>query len=191
MPKENCWLPPLNPFPCESFNVDSYRKYEASLYKVYRQQFWETFPLYEEKRVQVRRSPIIDGYEESFIHFTCKNYENVENREPDFRRCERLHWIRLVIENYMCKKNCSEVCSGIKIWEEPYKSNVRVHFLFEDERYLVVLEKRESYNLLITAYYLDYDNTLRKQLKRYETYKKAEDAPGCGTSPETPSTTGR
>ena len=41
----------------------------------------------------------------------------------------------------------------------------RVHFLFEEERYLVILEKRKTYNLLITAYYLEYDNALEKQLK--------------------------
>lgn len=191
MSREHCWLPPIKPFPHESFNVDSYREYESSLYKEYRRQFWETHPMFEGKRVQVRRSPIIDGYEESFVHFTCKNYDGAENREPDFRRCERLHWIRPVIEHYLCKQTCDENCEGIKTWEEPYKNTVRVNFLFEEERYLVVLEKRESYCLLITAYYLDYENTLRKHLKKYEAYKKAEDAPGCETSPETPSTTGR
>ncbi len=48
----------------------------------------------------------------------------------------------------------------------------RVHFLFEEERYLVILEKRKTYNLLITAYYLEYDNALEKQLKHYNQFKK-------------------
>ncbi|MBR0545191.1 MAG: hypothetical protein IIW99_03100 [Treponema sp.] len=65
----------------------------------------------------------------------------------------------------------SLICEGIKIWEEPWKMYKRVHFLFEEERYLVIIEKRDKFNLLITAYYLEYDNALEKQLKRYEQYK--------------------
>lgn len=103
-----------------------------------------------------------------------------------------MHWIRKVIENYLCKKICSASdCDGIKVWEEPYKCYSRVHFLFEEDRYLVIIEKRETYNLLITAYYLEYDNALEKQLKHYREFKKAKDAPQIRTSSETPSTTGR
>lgn len=188
MEQNNCWLPPLNPY---DFDVD-YKQYEASLYKKYRDDFINTHPLFDGKIVKVRFLPIIDGYEESFIHFTCKNYANVENREPDFKRCERLHWIRKVIENYLCKNLCSNSeCDGIKIWEEPWKMYSRVHFLFEEERYLVIIEKRADYNLLITAYYLEYDNALEKQLKHYKQFKKAKDASQTETSSETPSTTSR
>jgi len=68
----------------------------------------------------------------------------------------------------------------------------KVDFLifFEDERYLVILEERANYMLLITAYYLEYDNALEKQKKHYDQYK-AEGAPHNGTPSETPSTTGR
>lgn len=191
MTRNNCWLPELNEFPQTSFTVASYKEYEASLYCIYRKDFWSNDLFFQGLKVQVRKSPKIDDYEESFVHFTCKNYENAQNREPDFRRCERLHWIRKFIENYQCKSRCVEECGGIKYWEEPYKSTTRFHFLFEEERFLVVLEKREHYCLLITAFYLEYDHSLQKQLKHYSMYKKAEDAPFSGTSPETPSTTSR
>lgn len=188
MEQNSCWLPPLNPY---DFGQE-YKIYEAFLYRKYREDFIDTHPFFEGKIVKVRFQPIIDGYQESFIHFTCKNYENVENREPDFRRCERLHWIRKVIENYLCKSSCKNSdCDGIKIWEEPWKMYSRVHFLFEEERYLVIIEKRTDYNLLITAYYLEYDNALEKQLKRYNQFKKAKDASVTETSSETPSTTSR
>jgi hypothetical protein len=188
MDRNNCWLPPLNPYDFEQ----DYKIYEASLYKKYCKDFIDTNPTFESKIVKVRFHPKVDGYEESFIHFTCKNYENVKNREPDFKRCERLHWIRKVIENYLCKEKCSvSDCDGIKVWEEPYKNYITVHFLFEEERYFVIIERREYYNLLITAYYLEYDNALEKQLKHYNQFKKAEDASATETSPETPSTTSR
>lgn len=67
----------------------------------------------------------------------------------------------------------------------------RVHFLFEKERYLVIIEKRADYNLLITACYLEYDNALEMQLKHYKQFKKAKDDSETETSSETPSTTSR
>lgn len=169
MDKNNCWLPPLNPYDFET----NYSLYEAELYKKYRKDFIDSQPTFESKIVKVRFHPKVGEYEESFIHFTCKNYDNIEQREPDFKRCERLHWIRKLIENYLCKENCSNPkCDGIKIWEEPYKMYSRIHLLFEEERFLVILEKRKTYNLLITGYYLEYDNALEKQLKHYNQFKK-------------------
>ena len=61
----------------------------------------------------------------------------------------------------------------------------------KEERYLVIIEKWADYNLLITAYYLEYDNALEKQLKHYNQFKKAKDASVTGTSLETPYTTSR
>lgn len=61
----------------------------------------------------------------------------------------------------------------------------------KEESYLVIIEKRADYNLLITAYYLEYDNDLEKQLKHYKQLKKTKDASQTGTSSETPSTTSR
>lgn len=60
-----------------------------------------------------------------------------------------------------------------------------------EERYLVIIEKRADYNLLITVYYLEYDNALEKQLKHYKQFKKEKDASETETSSETPSTTSR
>lgn len=189
MNRDKCWLPPINPI--HSIDKETYSAYEAALYEKYRKDFWESSPDFKGKVVKVRRMPIIDGYEESFVHFTCKSYENIQEREPDLRRCERLHWIRPVIENYLCKNSCREDCDGIKFWEEPFNNKMRIHLLFEAERYIVILEKRENYYLLITAYYLEYDHSLKKQLKHYSMYKKTGNAPCNEASPETPSTTGR
>ena len=33
---------------------------------------------------------------------------------------------------------------------------------------MVVIEKRETYYLLITEYYIEYDNMLNKKLREYE-----------------------
>lgn len=61
----------------------------------------------------------------------------------------------------------------------------------KEVHYLVIIEKRADYNLLITAYYLEYDNALEKQLKHYNQFKKSKDDSKTGTFLETPSATSR
>ena len=82
-----------------------------------------------------------------------------------------MRWVRAFIENYNCDPSKCTGCDGIKIWEKPYKNNQRIHLLFEEERYIVVLERRENYVLLITAFYIEQDHTLEKKVKEYHQYK--------------------
>ena len=118
----------------------------------------------------------MDGkYEHTFTHLTHKdefhNSTNPNDRIPDPRRAERIAWNRAIIDNYTCKETC-ENCEKILYFEEMYKNNVRVYLLFKDVKFLVILEKRENYNLLITGYYIEYEHAMRKYIKKYEQYKK-------------------
>ena len=47
----------------------------------------------------------------------------------------------------------------------------RLHFFNPQDRYMIVLEKRKTYYLLITAYYIEYDNTLNKKIREYKDNK--------------------
>ena len=163
-----CWVPELEYF--DAYN-NNWTAYEAALYSIFKHDFIDSHPTYKEKRVSVKHYPIEYGKEEAFFHVTCKNYVGERDRVPDFRRCERIRWIRAFIENYECDSTRCEECEGIKVWSEPYKCKNRIHLLLEEKRYMVVLEKRNSYYLLITAFYLDYDHALRKQLEHYEQYR--------------------
>ena len=165
---KNCWLPSLEYF--SDYNND-WSSYESALYDIFKTDFIDSHPSYKNLRVNVKRYPIEYNKEEAFFHTTCKDYSNNGDRVPDFRRCERVRWIRAFIENYDCDVSKCEACDGVKVWNEPYKSKTRVHLLLEEERYIVVLEKRENYYLLITAFYLDYDHALKKQLQHYRQYQ--------------------
>ena len=167
--RENCWLPKLEYF--EDYGND-WDLYESVLYKIFRDDFIDDYPLYDNLQVRVKYYPKEYNKESAFFHLTCKNYEGTEDRNPDLRRCERLRWIRAFIENSDCSDYKCDECEGVRVWSEPYKSRERVHLLLEEERYLVILEKRSGYYLLITAFYLNYDNSLKKQLKHYEQYGK-------------------
>lgn len=49
---------------------------------------------------------------------------------------------------------------------------MRVHILLEEEKYIVVVEPRATYCLLITAFYFEHDHALEKKLKHYEEFRE-------------------
>lgn len=169
MISEACWIPKQELF--DDYDND-WKRYEAALYDIFKCDFIDSHPSFEGKQVNIRKHPMEYDKEEAFFHVTCQDYLKDGERVPDFRRCERIRWVKAFIENYNCDSSkCSE-CDGIRVWSEPYKSNSRVHILLEEERYMVVVERRDSYCLLVTAFYFDKDHTLEKKLKHYEKYKE-------------------
>ena len=172
--KNNCWLPRLEEFDDYDGN---WGKYETVLYKIFKSDFIDTKPKFEGKAVNIRKHPMFADKEEAFIHITHQDYNKDGERLPDFRRCERIRWIRGFIENYNCDSSKCEECDGVKIWEEsaPKGSCKRIHILLKEERFVVVLERRECYFLLITAFYFEHDHALNKKVKQYENYRKQKD----------------
>lgn len=167
---DKCWLPEL-----ELYNdFDDWQKYQDILYDIFKNDFILSHPQFEGKNVNIRKHPIEYGKEEAFFHVTCQDYCKEGERNPDMRRCERIRWVRAFIENYnSCESiQCEETCDGIKKWTRLYKNRERIHILLEEERYMVVIELRESYCLLITAFYIEHDHTLDKKLEEYEKYRE-------------------
>ena len=166
MINEKCWIPKLEPYD----GYDTWKDYEDLLYSIFKHDFIDSHPDFEGKRVAIRREPIEYGKEEAFFHVTCQDYSKEGDRVPDLRRCERIRWVRAFIENYNCDPSACPECEGVKVWSEPYKNNSRVHILLEEERYIVVIERRNTYCLLVTAFYFDQDHALKKKLKHYDIY---------------------
>ncbi|MED5101052.1 hypothetical protein NST77_23295 [Niallia sp. FSL W8-0177] len=163
---------PLLPPTIDFNNYGVWDVYESYLYEIFVHDFIESQPYLFGKPVRFRKHPVVIDKEQAFFHITSvstsKNVADPNDRIPDFRRCERIHWVKIILENYNCQKGC---CSFIKYWAEPYKMYKRWHFLFEEVRFLVIVEEREDYMLLISSYYIEYDNQLRKKLKKYQQYK--------------------
>lgn len=76
-----------------------------------------------------------------------------DERTPDLRRCERIPWIRAIIEN---AHNPS-----VQIWSNANRGDRRTSIWF-DEEYLIVLGHRKGYWQLITAFPTNRDHTVRK-----------------------------
>lgn len=140
------------------YNGD-YFQYETYLYNIFINKIKNKMN-YKEKPIFTRKHPMFRGKEEAFYHLTCKQING--ERLLDTRRAERLHWIPETINN--SHTTCPVEC--IKY----YKKNDRIHLLNELDRYLIVLEERDDYILLITSFYIDHEHTLRKKIKDYNRY---------------------
>lgn len=169
---EECkWLPDI----IECTNFAKWNEYLDMIYEIFKKDFIDSKPLFEGKYVNFRKAPMDGKYEHTFIHLTHKDEyhksANPNDRLPDTKRAERIGWNRAIIENFKCEETCEE-CEKILYFEEYYKNNIRGYLLFKNARFLVIIEKREKYNLLITGYYIEYDNAMQKYVNKYERYIK-------------------
>ncbi len=170
-----CWIPET--FPC--CDLSRWASYDNELYGIFKTDWLDSCPTFMGLPVHIRHNPKWGDREEGFWHLTCCDYgkegNGPESRNPDINRCERIRWPRAFVENYATCEACGdngEECSGVFLWKaRSARGKWRYKLLHEDERYLVVLEPRKSYCLLITAYYLDDDRSLKSCLREYERSK--------------------
>ncbi len=154
------WLPDL--ILLQDFSGD-WSKFMDAIYQIFRGDFILTKPKFRGGAIKTKWHPIVDGREATFWHVIQTG--KVENeRTPDLRRCERVPWIRPVIEH--------EKEPSIKVWENKRKQEKRICLWLEDYEYLVVLAKRKGYILLWTAYPVTDNQRKRKLQKEYEEFNK-------------------
>ena len=165
------YCPQLEDLHTYQYFNNNFTEYENYLYSIFLKDLFNMKIFYKGKPVSLKRYPIYNNKEESFYHLTCKNYNgDSSKRDPDFRRSERLHWIKPSIEtehSIICKQNC------FLVYEKETNNKIRTHLLNKEDRYLIILEERNDYYLLITAFYIEYDNALDKKVKDYENYKNS------------------
>ncbi len=150
----------------EEYKGDFHAYYEA-VYEIFKHDFVDSKPVYRGKKLNLKKHPIVDGKEYTFYHFTHDGNDE-KNRVPNLRRMERIGFPRPMIDN--------STNPSLKVWRNKRKNKNRILIFHEEERYLVVLDDRVNYILPWTAYYIEYDNRLKKLLREYEEYKNAETA---------------
>lgn len=158
--------------PCE--NIMEWNTYLNMLYDdVFKPDFLDSFPTFRGWRVLIRKEPRDGAWEHGFTHMTHEDIrhslEDPNDRVPDLRRSERLNWVRVIIEHDRCLTEYQ--CERIWYWEEMFRGRVRIHLLFAEERFLVVLERAKSVYFIITSLYLEKDWEMEKRRKKYERYK--------------------
>lgn len=150
------WLPPL----VEISDYDGdWKKYLQALYEVFSHDFVDNMPQFEERPVQNKWHPLIDGKEYTFWH--CISTGSVEkDRIPDFNKCKRIRWPRPVIE--------AVVNGRVRYWRNERRNKrrgkeKRVVIALEDFSYVVILAERgKGYFLLWTQYPVQQEHQRRK-----------------------------
>ncbi len=149
MTASRAWLPPLL---LMADHGNSWNDYIAAVYGDFQRDFVQTQPQYDGRRVRCRRDPLYDGKEAGFWHCVQEGADDAQ-RTPDLRRCERIGWIRAIIEN--------NTAAEIDAWSNDNRGGLR-HYLWYAEQYLIVLEDRKRTCQLITAFCTDRQHTIRK-----------------------------
>ncbi len=146
----------------------SWPDYEEKLYRVFLRDFTRGKLHFRGKRVAYRKEPQTNGRYTTFWHIITQGPVQ-EEREPNLSRCERLPWVRWIIEN-------ADQCSDIDVWQNK-RWNVR-RFVFNtllwySEEYLVVLKSCEDYWFLTTAYCTSEDWRVRKLRRERDSFLSA------------------
>jgi hypothetical protein len=145
----------------------NFKNYFDAVYQIFSSHFLNSNPTYEGIKVTAPRYPEVDGLSRTFYHITHKG-DDEQNREPDFRRMERIRFPKFKIENHPHAE--------LLVWEKEIGGDNRIHILNVAESYLLVLNRRKNYLLLWTAFYIEHNHIIKKKLKEYETYIKAKTA---------------
>ena len=156
------WLPPLILF--SDYGGD-WESYLAAMYVCFKQDFVDSKPMFRNRRLKLKRHPMMHGKEATFWHMIQAGSQAAD-RVPDFRRCERIRWPRPIIEH--------DTDSAIKVWTNQRRGEKRICPWFEPENYLVILADRGKYILPWTAYLVEQPHRRRKLQKEYEAYRQQE-----------------
>lgn len=153
------WLPDLLPF------GGNWEEYADQLFAVFETDFITKTASFRGSRIGLRMMPLFKGKPSAFWHLIQEGQVEAD-RMPDLRRCERIRWIRAIIDN--------ADDPAVKVWENERLGDggVRRSVLLwlPEHDFLIVLGKRSGYYLLVTAYQTTRPHTRRKLQQEYDAY---------------------
>lgn len=145
-----------------SFNGD-WSAYETELHRIFIADLAYGGVTFGGVAVSCRRLPEAAGRWASFWHLVQEGRVE-DDRLPDLRRCERIRWVRWVIENALANAN-------IDVWQNTRGTEVNTLLWFREE-YLVVLGQRQGYWLLRTAYCTEQTGRIAQLKKERDAFPK-------------------
>jgi len=117
----------------------------------------------------MKRYPMALGKEATFWHLIQEGPVE-EDRVPDLRRCERIRWPRPMIEGLQSGQ--------VRVWKNFRGGNERIVIAVSDFSYVVILDEREDFVLLWTAYFVERGHQRRKLAKEFAEWQKAQSGNG-------------
>lgn len=158
----NDWLPALI-----KFNGD-WPKYLEQIYAQFYQDFEVTKPKWSTgQRVSLKKHPKYDNKSATFWHMISEGHVE-EDRIPNIRRCERISWLKVMMEKFDNKK--PDQTSEVFWWKEKRGSEERFVISLTDFSYVLVVADRGDYVLPWTAYLVEYNHQRKKLKSKYGQY---------------------
>ncbi|MFW6133218.1 MAG: hypothetical protein ACOC8F_04920 [Planctomycetota bacterium] len=155
------WLPPLLTLgECQG----DWHAYIGRVYEVFRRDFVQRSPIFRGRPVHIKRRPTEQGRERGFWHVTSAGKREAQ-RLPDIRRCERIRWLRAIIEH--------ADDAAVKVWENERHGKPRTVLWAEEAEFLLVLEARKDAWVLWTAYPVTEQRRKRSLQREYEQSRKS------------------
>lgn len=166
----------------ESENLFNY------LYSIFHSAFVEHKTYLAEKiYIDPKSHDLEDNKEKVFWHLISREEKELywENsitkfrslgRYPDYRRAERIGWVKEILENHTHEK--------IKLFyhrESNKKRDIRLYLWAYEEDFVVILQKLgKSSSFLVTSFYIDHQGKRDDYQKRYEKYRNGDETlKGC------------
>jgi len=149
------------------FNND-YNLFLSAAYTVYKKVFIDNNITFKGAPIQTNRAINCDLRYIGFEHVTTKDTGGYHKdyRTYNEKRIERVPWLKHLITG----AECSGVCDGYRVFSEIKHNKVQFLIWCVDEDYLIVLEDRNTYYFLITAYCILYDQKREQLEKSYLAY---------------------
>lgn len=157
------WLPPLVLLGDHDGNWNCYID---AVFAVFYGDFIYTTRFFRGEPIRVG-TQLIDGKERTFWHVTSQGKVEAD-RIPCLRRCERIRWLRAIIEH--------ECDPRVLSWPQKRGRKQRHILWLKDWGFAVVLEKRPRCWWLWTAHPTEREHTRRNHERDYEAWKKADAA---------------
>ena len=158
------WLEPLTKL--EDFGGDPI-KYIDHIFSLFKRDFISTTPIFKGKEVFHDRHDD-GGRPATFVHVTTEENRITKQRELSLRRCERIAWIKAIIEHTNDPL--------VFVWEKEQRTSegmtTRTYLFLEQENFLVILQEIIHNHFIITAIYVDNPNQKNKHLKSYRAFQK-------------------
>jgi hypothetical protein len=153
-----------------------YSVYIDKLYKCFQRDFVSKKTKFRGEELRLKWHPIYQDKAYTFYHMTHEGHDE-QNREPDFRRCERLPWAKPTIEK--CDKWSLKIWPQVRQGRGGIKNRLCIWLQLEGEPdYIVILDVREDYKLLWTAFAPQHPHEKRKKQKEYDAWLKTQKSPG-------------
>ena len=87
-----------------------------------------------------------------------------DDRTPDMRRCERIGWIRPMVDSCQTDR--------VRCWRNMRNGRERIVIALPDFSYVVVLQENREYVMLWTAYYIETEHRRAKLRREFDNWAK-------------------